>query len=127
MRPAVGQKTAQHLRPDIGYLVTHFLSPGQCQVLLEASIDLASFYTLLLLRAWIVVSLNRGYGWSEVTGVPTVSEITMLNVTKYVCCIRSLCISQSGAGLGLVASCQLDADPHAVCVLEVPYDIKGRT
>lgn len=36
VRPAVGQATAQHLGLDIGHLVTYLLSPGWCQVLLEA-------------------------------------------------------------------------------------------
>lgn len=63
------------------------------------------------------------------TGVPTVSEMAMLNVTKYVYCTRSLSsgnseLSRSGTGSVLPG----DTNPHTVCVLRcLLYDGKGRT
>lgn len=123
VRLAIGQATAQRSRrSDIGHIVTYLLLQAGAKFCWKLSIYLAHFHALLLQRAWLASSLNWG---CEVTGVPAVSEVAMLNVTKHVYCTRSSRIIQSWAGLGLAASWLT----HTLCAQGacLLYNGKGRT
>lgn len=67
VRSVVGQATAQHLRPDIGHLVTYLLFPGWYPLLLEAFYWFSLFFMLSSCKEagfWFP-KLRLQLAWSE--------------------------------------------------------------
>ena len=113
---------------NIEHLVTHLLSPGWCQVLLEAFHWFSSFscFPFAKTLACCLLKLRRWLVWSD-RGAHHL-EVTMQSVTKHVCCTRSSSVVQSWEGLGLGASNYVTLT-HTLCMSSrcLPHDSKGRT